>query len=91
MPNSPTQSLREAMRQRFHEVVLARLDESDGPLADGLVVEGVGDRIGLGRTGAVAGHLQVDDHGLAYLALPIVDADDGVYPQAGNENLVSRH
>src|SRR5690606_21113431 len=57
----------------------------------GRVVEGVVGMVGGRRLADIGGHFQVQAHGLAGTALPVVDADDGVDAQVAQEDDVHDH
>src|SRR5450631_2299695 len=81
----------DVFRQRFHQVKLRRLDETQNVLRHALVIQGVFDRIAQGRLADVGADLDIDDHGLFDLPLPIEDPDDGFGLERANENLIHRN
>src|ERR1700730_3584889 len=65
------------LRERFHQVKLRCLDETKDALRHTLVIQGVFDRIAQSGLANVGADLDIDDHGLLALPLPIEDPDDG--------------
>ena len=67
---------------------LRALDEGEDALGHALVVERVLDRVGQRGLANVRRELEVDEHRLPDLPLPIVDADDRLGLERVNEYLV---
>src|SRR5450631_55750 len=80
----------DVFRQCFHQVELRRLDETQDALRHALVIQGIFDRIAQGGLAYVGADLDIDDHGLLDLPLPIEDPDDGFGLERANENFIHR-
>ncbi len=76
--------------ESFDELVFAALDEIDQPLGDALVAERIVDLVARRGFRDVGRHLDIEADGLADLAFPVVDADDGFDLQLVNENDIHR-
>ena len=76
------------MGQRLDQMKLRCLDPREYTLGDALVVHRVGNHIAPRGALAVAGQLQIDDHGLRRAALPVDETDDAFDGQAAQENAV---
>src|SRR5258708_6969901 len=78
-------------RQRFHQVKLRRLDEAQDALRHTLVIQGVLDRIAQGGLANVGADLDIDEHGLLDLPLPIENPDDRFGLECANEDFIHRN